>query len=329
MCRGRSGEVEGGRPENQCLPAGMALKRFIVTRGNIRTIWSDDGSSFTETKNQLKKPLKKWITPKSSIFCQTMEQIGWYRLKIHQQLAMWVEHENKKWSARNILSSLLKTHEPSLNEWSSFNFDGRVGSYNELTITYRGAAKWWKQSQPSQVSWQWSKLKVISLLEKFEKHIFTALTRNATSSEEFWSSWRKEFLVTLQLLRRMNCSKQASCKWKLLKTQWSNKHTMSNQRRLDVDIIRIHWKQNINKYQRYFHLNFQCSFDGRKIDVVLTYFLQHNFDGQKINVVSAYFLPCNSNEQKIDVVLRYFAQYSFDERKIKIVSEQWDDGITL
>ena len=155
------------------------------------------------------------------------------------------------------------------------------------------------------------------------------MKRNATSSEEFWSSWWKEFLVTLQLLRRMNCSKQASCKWKHLKTQWSNKYSTSNQRRLDVDIIRIHWKQNINKYQRYFHLNFRCSFDGRKIDVVLTYFLQHNFDGQKINVVSAYFLPCNSNEQKIDVVLRYFAQYSFDERKIKIVSEQWDDGITL
>ena len=114
-----------------------------------------------------------------------------------------------------------------------------------------------------------------------------------------------------------------------------NGHTTLNW--FDGDITSIRWRENIDKFPLNFEILFWCNFDGRKIDVILTYFIRRNFDGrkietvlacfvrrnfndQKIDFVSMYFGRCNFNEQNIDVVSTYFSWHNFNERKIYIIS---------
>ena len=54
----------------------MALLRVIARRGNIRTIRSDNGSISLGQRMNYARPFMKWITPRSVISCETMEQIG-------------------------------------------------------------------------------------------------------------------------------------------------------------------------------------------------------------------------------------------------------------
>ena len=66
----------------------------------------------------------------------------------------------------------------------------------------------------------------------------------------------------------------------------------------DVDITSIGRKENIDKFLRHFDVLFQCSFDGRKIDVVSTYFVWRNFDEQNLDVVSISFSDMISMDEK-------------------------------
>ena len=93
-------------------------------------------------------------------------------------------------------------------------------------------------------------------------------------------------------------------------------HTTSNRRRFDVYITLIRRKENINKFPHDFDVLFSCNFDGRKIIVVLTYFLRCKFDDWKIGLVSTYFLRCNFDEQKIDVFSACFVKHNFNEQNI-------------
>ena len=56
------------------------------------------------------------------------------------------------------------------------------------------------------------------------------------------------------------------------------------------------------KCRRISHFNvlYWCNFDGRKINIILMYFLCHNFDRRKSNIAFAYFFRYDSDEQKID-----------------------------
>lgn len=56
------------------------------------------------------------------------------------------------------------------------------------------------------------------------------------------------------------------------------------------------------KCRRISHFNvlYWCNFDGRKINIILMYFLCHNFDRRKSNIAFAYFFRHDSDEQKID-----------------------------
>ena len=92
-------------------------------------------------------------------------------------------------------------------------------------------------------------------------------------------------------------------------------HSMSNQRRFDVDITWIRRRPNFDKFPRHFHVLFRCNFADQKIHVVSRYFFQLNFYGWKIHVVSTYFFQCNFDVQKIRFVSSYFFQCNFDGRK--------------
>ena len=97
-----------------------------------------------------------------------------------------------------------------------------------------------------------------------------------------------------------------------------NRHTTSNW--FDGDITSIRWRENIDKFPLNFDILFWCNFNGRKIDVILTYFIRRNFDGRKIEAVSACFVRRNFNDRKIDIVSMYFGRCNFNEQNIDVVS---------
>ena len=102
-----------------------------------------------------------------------------------------------------------------------------------------------------------------------------------------------------------------------------SRHTTSNPRRFDVDITSIRRRLNFDEFLRHFRVLFRCNFDGRKMDVVSTYFFRCNFDGQKIHVVSTYSFQCNFAGPKIHVVSTYIFRCNFAGRKIHVASTQF------
>ena len=90
-----------------------------------------------------------------------------------------------------------------------------------------------------------------------------------------------------------------------------NERTTSNPRGFDVDITSIRRRLNFDEFLRHFRVLFRCNFDGRKMDVVSTYFFRCNFDGQKIHVVSTYSFQCNFAGRKIYVASTYFFRCNF------------------
>ena len=90
-------------------------------------------------------------------------------------------------------------------------------------------------------------------------------------------------------------------------------------RGFDVDITSIRRRPNFDEFPRHFHVLFRCDFDGRKINVVSTYFFQCNFDGRKICIISMYFFRCNFDGRKVHVISTYFYQCNFNGRNMHVV----------
>ena len=65
-------------------------------------------------------------------------------------------------------------------------------------------------------------------------------------------------------------------------------------------------KKNVDDFSHCFNKLFCCKFDKRKVDILLTYFIQHNFDARKIYINSMCFLPRNFDEPKLHVVSMWF-----------------------
>ena len=95
----------------------MALRRVIARRGNIRTIRSDNGSNFIGAEKELSKAFNEMDHTKISNFLQGngTDWLVWIKNTptASHMGGVW---ERQIRSARNILSSLLKTHGRSLND---------------------------------------------------------------------------------------------------------------------------------------------------------------------------------------------------------------------
>ena len=99
--------------------------------------------------------------------------------------------------------------------------------------------------------------------------------------------------------------------------QWTH---LSNRHRFNGDMASIRLRENIDEFPRHFDVLLLCKFDGPKIDVVSTYFIQRNFNGWKIDVISTYFVRRNFYWQKVDDALTYFFRHNFHEQKIYVIS---------
>ena len=99
----------------------LALRRFISTRGKVRSIRSDNGGNFVGASNELRNSLKEMDSNKITTFLQgeTCDWIEW------QKNTPCASHMGGVWerqirTVRSILTSLLKSHDSVLND-ESFN----------------------------------------------------------------------------------------------------------------------------------------------------------------------------------------------------------------
>ena len=97
----------------------LALRRFMARRGTVRSVWSDNGTTFVGTKNELQRAFKKMKHDKIKSFLQEngADWILWHNNP------PGASHMGEVWerqirSARIILERLLKTHSHSFNDES-------------------------------------------------------------------------------------------------------------------------------------------------------------------------------------------------------------------
>ena len=92
---------------------------MIARRGNIRTIYSDNGSHFIEAEDELKRAFEEMDDKKIKVFMQ--ESGGdWIKWKQNPPVAshMGGVWERQICSAQRILFSMLQTHGKALDEES-------------------------------------------------------------------------------------------------------------------------------------------------------------------------------------------------------------------
>ena len=97
----------------------LCLHRFIGSRGNIRLLQSDNGSNFVGASSEFKKAFAEMDQQKINDFIRdnSEEWMLWKQnpLSASNMDGVW---EKQIRSARTILTSLLKTHDTSLNNES-------------------------------------------------------------------------------------------------------------------------------------------------------------------------------------------------------------------
>ena len=68
----------------------LALRWMIARRGNVRTIYSDNGSNFIRAENELKKELEEMNDKKIKLLCKNLVVIGLSGSETHLLQATWV-----------------------------------------------------------------------------------------------------------------------------------------------------------------------------------------------------------------------------------------------
>ena len=88
----------------------LALRCLIARRGNVQTIFSDNGSNFIGSKNELRRALEEMDKKKLQSFMQVSDG-GWFTWKRNPP---YVSHMGGVWQSQIqsvcfILSSLMQT----------------------------------------------------------------------------------------------------------------------------------------------------------------------------------------------------------------------------
>ena len=101
----------------------LALRQFIVRRGNLRLIQCDNGGNFVGAKNKLVKCMKEMNHNKIREFL-LKQNAYWMQWKMSPLLASHMEGVWKRQirSGCAIISSILKTHSTSLDDKSRNTF---------------------------------------------------------------------------------------------------------------------------------------------------------------------------------------------------------------
>ena len=182
----------------------LALRRLIARRGNVRSIYSDNGSNFIGAERELRKAYEEMDDDKIQSFMQEHggDWIKWYKnppLASHMG-GVW---ERQIRSARAILSSLLKTHGQSLDDESLITLMTEVeGILNSRPLTVETINDPTSFQPLSPINLLTMKSKVVSpppgKFLKPDVYSKKRWRRIQHIANEFWSRWRKEYLQSLQ-----------------------------------------------------------------------------------------------------------------------------------
>ena len=186
----------------------QAFRRVIARRGNIKVLYSDNGTNFVGCANELKKAYKEMDNERIQSFTQILggDLVRWIRnlLAASHMGGFW---ERQIRSAHAILSSLLSTHGKSLDEESLLTFVAETeGILNSQPVTVEtiGDPTSDLPFAPSNILTMRSKV-VMSSPENFSRpdlYCWKRWRRFQHIVNEFWSCWRKEYLQSLQSRRK-------------------------------------------------------------------------------------------------------------------------------
>ena len=192
----------------------MALRRMIARRGNIRVIRSNNGSNFVGTENKFKRAFQEMDHVKIKHFPQDKgtDWLVWIKNTpaASHMGAVW---ERQIRSARSIPSSLLKTHGTSLNHDALCILMAEVEAIlnsRPLTVELLSDGNSANPISPSNLLSMNSKVIMPPPVEFSRPDIYCCKRwrRVQHIAEEFWSRWRKEFLVKLQGRERWSINRR-------------------------------------------------------------------------------------------------------------------------
>ena len=182
----------------------QALRPVIACRGNIKVLYSDNGTNFVRCKNELKKSYKEIYNERILSFMQSLEGdlVRWIRNPpaASHMGGVW---ERQIRSARAILSSLLLTHGKSLDKESLLTLVAETeGILNSLPLAVETISDPTSGLPLTPSNILTMKLKDVMpppvdfgrpdlYCQKRWSHV-------QHIASEFWSHWRKEYLQSLQ-----------------------------------------------------------------------------------------------------------------------------------
>ena len=182
----------------------LALRQLIARRGNVRSIYSDNGSNFIGAERELSKAYEEMDDDKIQSFMQEHGR-DWIKRYNNPPLA---SHMRDGWerqirSAGAILSSLLKTHGESLDDESLITLMTEVeGILNSRPLTVETINDPTSFQPLSLFNLLTMKSKVVSpppgKFLKSDVYSKRRWRRIQHIANEFWSHWRKEYLQSLQ-----------------------------------------------------------------------------------------------------------------------------------
>eukprot|EP00794_Sanderia_malayensis_P019357 gene19357-21277_t len=182
----------------------QALRRFIARRGSVRQIYSDNGTNFVGTVNELQKEFEKMDQSKISRFAhnQNTDWILWKK-NVPAASHMGGVWERQIRSVRAILSSLLKNHGHSLDDESLRTLlteSEAIVNSRPLTVETLSDPHSVRPLTPNHLLTMKSKVIMPppGVFQKADLYCRRRWRRVQRLLNEFWSRWKKEYLMLLQ-----------------------------------------------------------------------------------------------------------------------------------
>ena len=195
-------------------PFIQALRRLMARRDKVRSISSDNGTTFVGTDNELRKALEEMNQKqvRDYLLRNLTDWITWYKNPpaTSHMGGVW-EHQIR--SARSIFAALLKTHGHSLNDEGLRT----LVADTEAIINSRPLTVEYLSDINSEIPLSASNLLTMKtdnimpppgVFNRPDLYSRRRRRRVQHIAGEFWSRWRKEFLQSLQARQKWSISKR-------------------------------------------------------------------------------------------------------------------------